>query len=312
VLASLLIRLALADTFCTQCAVLALDEPTTNLDHKNITAFAQALNQIIEKRRDQTNFQLIIITHDETSVAHTPVCERIGSEELRFLTLALFLSPVPFVSFVDEIGKRSHAEHYYRVYKDNAQHSKIRKQTTDYERVGAGSMYMSNAMSFQYRLKIHQPPPRLVECGGEGDCLFRVAAYQVLGDKERYQEMREICAKFIEENPMHPLVVDLAENLFREFLKDVKGEQILTLEHYCAHIRAKGWGSINLELQIIANHFLQDFEVLYVDDDLVPDRDILSYPRPAPGEVRLLRGVFSDGGHVAALVPIDPAVSNAL
>ena len=68
VLASLLIRLALADTFCTQCAVLALDEPTTNLDHKNITAFAQALNQIIEKRRDQTNFQLIIITHDETSV----------------------------------------------------------------------------------------------------------------------------------------------------------------------------------------------------------------------------------------------------
>lgn len=94
VLASLLIRLALADTFCSQCSVLALDEPvrhaagrpttptrvnrkrniasvlcwfddphilscalyvccacqTTNLDHKNITAFAQALNQIIERR----------------------------------------------------------------------------------------------------------------------------------------------------------------------------------------------------------------------------------------------------------------------
>jgi DNA repair protein RAD50 len=30
VLASLLIRLALADTFCSQCAVLALDEPVTN------------------------------------------------------------------------------------------------------------------------------------------------------------------------------------------------------------------------------------------------------------------------------------------
>src|SRR5438128_888827 len=68
VLASLLIRLALADTFCTQCAVLALDEPTTNLDHKNITAFSQALNQIIEKRRAQSNFQLIVITHDETFV----------------------------------------------------------------------------------------------------------------------------------------------------------------------------------------------------------------------------------------------------
>ena len=32
VLASLLIRLALAETFCLQCGVLALDEPTTNLD----------------------------------------------------------------------------------------------------------------------------------------------------------------------------------------------------------------------------------------------------------------------------------------
>jgi len=35
VLASLLIRLALAETFCADCGVLALDEPTTNLDSKN-------------------------------------------------------------------------------------------------------------------------------------------------------------------------------------------------------------------------------------------------------------------------------------
>lgn len=33
VLASLLIRLALADTFCTQCAVLALDEPVRHTAH---------------------------------------------------------------------------------------------------------------------------------------------------------------------------------------------------------------------------------------------------------------------------------------
>ena len=32
VLASLIIRLALAETFCQDCGVLALDEPTTNLD----------------------------------------------------------------------------------------------------------------------------------------------------------------------------------------------------------------------------------------------------------------------------------------
>ena len=96
VLASLLIRLALADTFCLQCGILALDEPTTNLDHKNINSFARALNEIIEKRKSQSNFQLIIITHDE--------------------------------AFVEEIGKRSHCESYYRVYKDNNNYSRIRRQ----------------------------------------------------------------------------------------------------------------------------------------------------------------------------------------
>lgn len=35
VLASLLIRLALAETFCVACGILALDEPTTNLDAAN-------------------------------------------------------------------------------------------------------------------------------------------------------------------------------------------------------------------------------------------------------------------------------------
>ena len=32
VLACLIIRLALAETFCLNCGILALDEPTTNLD----------------------------------------------------------------------------------------------------------------------------------------------------------------------------------------------------------------------------------------------------------------------------------------
>lgn len=39
VLASLLIRIALAETFCMNCGVLALDEPTTNLDRDNIREF---------------------------------------------------------------------------------------------------------------------------------------------------------------------------------------------------------------------------------------------------------------------------------
>lgn len=33
--ASVVIRLALAETFCVSCGILALDEPTTNLDQRN-------------------------------------------------------------------------------------------------------------------------------------------------------------------------------------------------------------------------------------------------------------------------------------
>lgn len=43
VLACLLIRLALAETFCINCGILALDEPTTNLDAENARSLAEAL-----------------------------------------------------------------------------------------------------------------------------------------------------------------------------------------------------------------------------------------------------------------------------
>lgn len=43
VLASIIIRLALADSFSNECGILALDEPTTNLDRENIQALSQAL-----------------------------------------------------------------------------------------------------------------------------------------------------------------------------------------------------------------------------------------------------------------------------
>lgn len=70
VLASLIIRLALADSFCVSCGVLALDEPTTNLDAANIRGLAEALAGLIEARRQQSRFQLILITHDEVFVDH--------------------------------------------------------------------------------------------------------------------------------------------------------------------------------------------------------------------------------------------------
>jgi DNA repair protein RAD50 len=68
-LASLIIRLALAEAFCINCGVLALDEPTTNLDIANVQSLARALSVIIESRRKQKNFQLIVITHDEQFVS---------------------------------------------------------------------------------------------------------------------------------------------------------------------------------------------------------------------------------------------------
>eukprot|EP00898_Chlorokybus_atmophyticus_P003192 jgi/Chlat1/3874/Chrsp26S04017 len=96
VLACLIIRLALAETFCLNCGILALDEPTTNLDAANSESLAAALLNIMNARREQTNFQLIVITHDE--------------------------------KFAHMIGQREHAQHYWRVSKDDNQHSLIERQ----------------------------------------------------------------------------------------------------------------------------------------------------------------------------------------
>ena len=100
VLSSIVIRLALAETFCVSTGVLALDEPTTNLDLPNKKGLAQALarvsgplagpprclfrgshpkrsapnqpnaspSQVIELRAG-ANLQLIVITHDEEFVS---------------------------------------------------------------------------------------------------------------------------------------------------------------------------------------------------------------------------------------------------
>ena len=43
VLACIIIRLALAETFCVHCGILALDEPSTNLDSSNVSSLCDAL-----------------------------------------------------------------------------------------------------------------------------------------------------------------------------------------------------------------------------------------------------------------------------
>ena len=68
VLASIVIRLALAEAFGVNCGILALDEPTTNLDRGNVKRLAQELGSLIEARKGNENFQLVIITHDKEFV----------------------------------------------------------------------------------------------------------------------------------------------------------------------------------------------------------------------------------------------------
>ncbi|NXT16278.1 RAD50 protein, partial [Prunella fulvescens] len=95
VLASLIIRLALAETFCINCGILALDEPTTNLDRENIESLAHALVEIIKSRLQQRNFQLLVITHDE--------------------------------DFVELLGRSEYVETFYRIKKNIDQCSEIMK-----------------------------------------------------------------------------------------------------------------------------------------------------------------------------------------
>lgn len=97
VLASIIIRLALAECFGVNCGIIALDEPTTNLDQDNIRSLAKSLHDIIQARRVQKNFQLIVITHDEA-----------------------FLKEMQCGSFSDE---------YYRVSRDKDQKSIITMQS---------------------------------------------------------------------------------------------------------------------------------------------------------------------------------------
>lgn len=93
VLASIIIRLALSECFGVNCGLVALDEPTTNLDRENIEALARSLSSIIEMRRVQKNFQLIIITHDETFLTH--------------------------------MNASAYTDHFFKVSRDSRQHSQI-------------------------------------------------------------------------------------------------------------------------------------------------------------------------------------------
>ena len=75
------------------CGILALDEPTTNLDRENIQSLAFSLVNIIKSSQTQRNFQLVIITHDE--------------------------------EFVDMLGRSEYVDNYWRIEKNAQNYSTI-------------------------------------------------------------------------------------------------------------------------------------------------------------------------------------------
>jgi DNA repair protein RAD50 len=113
VLASIVIRLALAETFGVNCGCIALDEPTVNLDYKNKKGLAVALAQIISSRSQQQNFQAILITHDEDFVSML---------KTEMSSLTTFSMP----------------EKYFRVYREMANDGKFYSKTkaVDWSDVG--------------------------------------------------------------------------------------------------------------------------------------------------------------------------------
>ena len=73
-------RCSLADwqTGSSNCGIIALDEPTTNLDRENIGSLASALADIVNKRAAQRNLQLVVITHDEDFIQDLSRCDQVS------------------------------------------------------------------------------------------------------------------------------------------------------------------------------------------------------------------------------------------
>lgn len=147
VLACLIIRLALAETFCLNCGILALDEPTTNLDEANSASLAEALRQIMAQRAAQANFQLVVITHDERLVrspfTNAAACR--SQKPVQALHVQACLVSVScqdntvrrgcladdcqqFRRFAHLIGTREHTEYLWRITKDQDQHSHVAQE----------------------------------------------------------------------------------------------------------------------------------------------------------------------------------------
>lgn len=80
---------------CFRFGILALDEPTTNLDQENIRSLCAALGEIVQERMTQKNFMFIIITHDK--------------------------------EFIESLGNIDKVSHYYEVSRNEDGKSRIKR-----------------------------------------------------------------------------------------------------------------------------------------------------------------------------------------
>ena len=103
ILASLIIRLALSQCF-TKCGILALDEPTTNLDRRNITQFVTTLNAL--SSQSDAGSQFIIITHDQ--------------------------------EFIQKLCGAAGLARFYRISKNTRGYSQVEKKTSNAQHEPAG------------------------------------------------------------------------------------------------------------------------------------------------------------------------------
>ena len=75
---------------------------------------------------------------------------------------------------------------------------------------------------------------KIVEMGGDGNCLFRAISYQAYGTEDCHQIIRQYCMDYILSEKQY----------FQSYIEGGKGQ----IENYCTHKRNDGvWGD-DLEL----------------------------------------------------------------
>ena len=163
-----------------------------------------------------------------------------------------------------------------------------------------GQLSVDHGFAYNARLLSHDPPLRVVDAGGNGDCMFRSVAAFLIHDPQEFQLYRELVASWLETNARS----DLAQRACQT-TRMVEGKQQAfgTVAKYCEVIRGKGWGGFSIDLQILADFLQLDFEILPVD--LSPPFNVRSHSQTVGSPARPCYALCFRQGHVQPLFPVD-------